>query len=189
MVSARTAAPPGFTRLYGRRAIETRVDALAKRISADYGAAADVVCVCALKGAALFFARLVGGLALPRLTLDFVMPQSYRGTERAGGVRLAWDVSRPVAGRHVLIAEDIVDSGYTAAFLRQHFREKGAASVRLAALLDKPGARLTPETPEYAAFTLKRNDFVVGFGLDLDQKYRQLPALYRLEAGGADDGT
>ena len=159
--------------------IDRRVKELARVISSDYAGREPVV-VGILKGAFIFMADLVRELDMP-IEVEFVACESYHsGTASSGQVKLTRDVGVPIAGRHVLLIEDIVDSGRTTDFLLGHLKAKGAASVRLCVLLDKPSRRVVPVTIDYLAFSVP-DHFLVGYGLDVDQRFRNLPAVFSVE--------
>lgn len=173
----------GCKRLYSARAIAARVKKLGKAISADY-AGKDPLFVCVLKGACIFFSDLVRAVSLP-VQMDFVQAASYGGgTVSSGEVRIVKDVECSVAGRHVLLVEDIVDTGRTLARLQELFKARGARSVQICALLDKPSRRAAGGVrAAYCGFTVE-DRFVVGYGLDLDEKYRNLPYIGELPPQG-----
>ena len=133
-----------------------------------------------LRGAFVFMADLVRALDIP-LTLDFVRVSTYgRRTESSGRPRIVQGVRSPIKGQHVLVVEDIVDTGVTTRFLLDYLRQKGAASVKLCALLSKPARRRVEVNIDYLGFTIP-DLFVVGYGLDLAQQYRHLPDICVLE--------
>jgi hypoxanthine phosphoribosyltransferase len=174
--------------------IERRVAELAAAIEKDYGpllaagdaatsglasppaGGASLLVVGVLKGSVFFLTDLVRRLRLP-LALDFVQATSYgEGGAVRGELRLTKDLDLAVAGRHLLLVEDIVDSGHTARLLVDLLRSRGARSVRLCALLDKPAARQVEVTIDYRGFAID-NVFVVGYGLDYDERCRNLPYI------------
>lgn len=161
-----------------REQIADGVRRLASEIRRDY-ADKDPLLVGVLRGAFMFLADLVRELDIS-LEIEFVATESYRGTESTGHVEMTRDVGVPVQGRHVLVVEDIVDTGFTTGYLLEHLRVKGPASVRLCALLDKPSRRKRPVHIDYLGFTVP-DRFLVGYGLDMDQKFRNLPAIYAVE--------
>ena len=151
--------------------IEEGVSRLAQEIQRDYRGK-DLVVVGVLKGAAVFLADLVRKIDLP-LSCDFIRVQSYGEDGRPGALRLEFDLTQSVAGKDVLVLEDVVDTGKTLQFLRGHLRSKGAASVRFCTLLKKETA--PPEAKvDYVGFTIP-NRYVVGYGMDLNGLYRNLP--------------
>lgn len=166
--------------LYSKEMIAEKIEQLSRRIAEDYPKDEPLVCVCVLKGAALFFTDLVRALQDRTIVLDFIALKSYMGDKSSGTVKLVQDITQPMDNRHVLIVEDIVDSGRTVQFLREYFSQKNVRSVRVAALIDKPIARTVKATPDYTAFTMENEAFVVGYGLDLDQLYRHLDGVYEI---------
>ena len=129
-----------------------------------------------LKGSFVFMADLVRQINLP-LTVDFLSASSYgSGTESSGQVKLKLDLADDISGRDVLIIEDIVDSGNTLSKLLPELQKRGPASLKVCALLDKPERRVLPFQANYVGFTIP-DAFVVGYGLDFDQHYRQLPYI------------
>lgn len=168
-----------LTLLIPRGVIEQTVVRLAAQITEDYRGR-QLVAVGILKGAFIFMADLVRRLDLP-LEVDFVTVSSYgSGTESSRTVSLRQDLSTDVKGKDVLVIEDIVDTGRTVCYLLQHLVDRGAASVRLCALADKPTRREVSVSLDYLGFTVP-DRFVVGYGLDFDNKFRYLPDIYALE--------
>lgn len=160
--------------------IAARIGELVRQIAADC-AGRDVLVVGVLKGAYIFMADLVR--ALPMAThCDFIKVSSYGLGTSSGELALHLDVTLPVAGRDVLLVEDIVDTGKTSAWLVEHLRQKGAAKVRLCALLDKPSRRKTPVTIDYVGFEIP-DHFVVGYGIDCAEQYRYLPFVGYVPSG------
>ncbi len=164
--------------VYSREAIDARVREIGREINVLY-AGKPLVVVCVLKGAFMFFADLMKELTVgPQV--DFVRLASYgSGMKSAGDVMLVKDVELPLEGKHVLIVEDVIDSGHSMDFLLSLFRVRGAASLRLAVLVDKKERREVAVTPDFVGFTL-REGFIVGYGLDCTEKYRELPAIYEI---------
>ena len=159
--------------------IQECVARLAKLIQADYQDQPLLV-VGVLHGSFVFLSDLIRQMQLP-IQVDFVRLSSYdEATESSGVVRLHHGVRTPVEGKNVLVVEDIVDSGLTAKFLREYFEELGAATVRICALLDKPVRRRTPVSADYVGFEVP-DQFLVGYGLDYNQQYRELRAVYSLD--------
>ncbi|MBQ7521173.1 MAG: hypoxanthine phosphoribosyltransferase [Clostridia bacterium] len=159
--------------LVTREEIAAKVKELGQRINADYQGKSPVV-VCILKGAVIFFSDLLRELDLP-LDIDFMAISSYgRSTKSTGVVKLVKDLDRDVNGRDVLVVEDIVDSGMTLHYIKSELLHRGATSVRIATLLDKPARRRVELNVEYSCFNIP-DAFVVGYGLDYDEKYRNLP--------------
>lgn len=161
--------------LVTREEIADAVKKLGRRITADYQGKSPVV-VCILKGAVMFFADLLRELDLP-LDIDFMAISSYgSSTKTTGVVKLVKDLDRDVNGRDVLVVEDIVDSGMTLSYIKKELIQRGATSVRIATLLDKPARRRVELNVEYSCFEIP-DAFVVGYGLDYDEKYRNLPDI------------
>lgn len=178
-VTAGPAAGERLRPLHSRRAIRRRVRALARAIRRDYhGRALHVVSV--LKGAFVFTADLIREIGLP-LTVDFVGLSSYGdGTESTGRVRVTRPLSMTLAGRDVLVVDDLLDTGQTLFGLRAELHARGARSVRICVLLDKPERRVVDLRADYVGFTDVRG-FVAGYGIDLAERYRALPDLVTVE--------
>ena len=153
--------------------IHAKVQEMGRRITADYEGKSPIV-VCILKGAVMFFDDLLRELDLT-LDIDFMAISSYgSSTKSTGVVKLVKDLDRDVNGRDVLVVEDIVDSGMTLSYIKKELLQRGATSVRIATLLDKPARRRVQLDVEYSCFNIP-DAFVVGYGLDYDEKYRNLP--------------
>lgn len=160
--------------LISAESIRARVDELGRQITNDY-AGQEIVVVTVLKGSFIFAADLVRAIDVP-LSVDFLGLRSYEGTESSGVVQITSDLTKSVEGKHVLVIEDIVDTGLTMQYLLQNLETRKPASVKLASLLHKP-ARATVKIPiDYLGFTID-DVFVIGYGLDFDQLYRNLPYL------------
>ena len=161
--------------LISEEQVNTRIKELGERISKDY-AGKSVHLVCILKGACLFMCELAKRIEVP-VSMDFMTVSSYgSGTKSTGVVRIRKDLDDPIKDLHVLIVEDIVDSGRTLAYLGEVFRDRGCASVRTCTLLDKPERRVVDLKVDYTGFEIP-DQFVVGYGMDYDQKYRDLPFI------------
>ena len=161
--------------LITREEIASAVTALGKQLTEDYKGR-DPVCVCILKGAIVFFSDLIRELKLP-LSIDFMAISSYgNSTKTSGVVLILKDLDHPVEDRDVLVVEDIVDSGLTLAYIKQTLEQRGARSVKLVTLLDKPERRKNGLQVDYACFHIP-NEFVVGYGLDFAEKYRNVPDI------------
>ncbi len=167
-----------FTLVHDQAAIAARVREMATQINAIY-AGTPLLVIAVLKGAFIFCADLVRELNMP-LEVDFIRLSSYgRATQSSETVQLGKDVESSLTGRHVLIVEDIVDTGLSMAFLRKELEARGAASIRLAAFVDKPERRQVPMHVDFTGFVVP-SGFVVGYGLDYAEKYRELPGIYVL---------
>lgn len=161
--------------LLTREQIHEAVKKLGQQITKDYADRPPVM-VCILKGAMMFFSDLVREIDLP-LTTDFMSISSYgSSTKSSGVVRILKDLDRDISGRDVIVVEDIVDSGLTLSYLTDVLKTRNAASVSIVTLLDKPARRKVPLTVEYSCFSIP-DAFVVGYGLDYDEKYRNLPDI------------
>lgn len=156
--------------------LRARIEELGAQITADYRAAGDLLLVGVLKGCAMFMVDLARSIALP-LAIDFIAVASYgASTESSGVVRLLKDLDTDIAGRHVLIVEDIIDSGLTLAYLRSQLLRRNPASLRICTLLNKPERRTADVPVDYLGFDIP-NEFVVGYGLDYAERYRNLPYI------------
>ena len=162
--------------VYSAGLIAARVAELGRRISGDYHDR-NLVLVTVLKGSTVFLADLSRQITIPH-RLEFMAISAYRGsvTASSGRIRLLKDVDRPVRGDHVLIVEDIVDTGLTLNYLFKTLRFRGAASVEVCTLLDRPYRRLIEIEPRYIGFTAP-DDFLIGYGFDHRQRFRNLPDI------------
>jgi len=159
--------------LYTRQQLQTAVEELGQRITRDYQGKEPFM-ICILKGACVFFCDLIRHIDLP-LEIDFMSTSSYGvSTVTSGEVKLVKDLDRSILGRDVLLVEDIVDTGMTLNYLKKILTGRGAASLRIVALLDKPARREAPLSVDYICFQIP-DAFVVGYGLDYNEKYRNLP--------------
>ena len=155
--------------------LQARIGELAEAISADY-AGRDLLVIGVLKGAVFFIADLVRRLSIP-CELDFMAVSSYgSSTHSSGVVRILKDLDASIAGRDVLLVEDIVDSGLTLSYLMKNLASREPASLEMCALLTKPGHRRLNLEARYVGFDLPET-FVIGYGLDFDERYRQLPYI------------
>jgi hypoxanthine phosphoribosyltransferase len=160
--------------------IQERITQLAEEIERDYPADEEIHLVGVLKGGFVFMADLVRAMSA-RVTLDFIAVSSYqRSTRSSGEVRLLKDLDAGLEGRHVIIVEDIVDTGLTLTYLQDILRARAPRSLKTACLLSKPSRRLTEVKVEYIGFTIE-DRFVVGYGLDFAEKYRNLPYIAVLD--------
>ncbi len=155
--------------------LDKRIRELGEQISKDYEGQ-ELTVVCILKGAATFACELAKRITVP-VIMDYMATSSYgSGTVSTGEVKIKKDLDLPVEGRNVLIVEDIIDSGNTLNYLTSVFKERGVKSIRLCTMLDKPDRREVDVDVDYTGFTIP-DAFVVGYGLDYDQKYRNLPFI------------
>lgn len=153
--------------------IAKRVKAVAKQLDKLYEGRTPVV-VCILKGSVVFFSDLIRNMKTP-LTIDFMAVSSYgNGTKSTGELKIKKDLVTDIAGRDVLIVEDIIDSGNTLYNLKKMLNTRAPSSVNIVTLLDKPERREVPMEPEYTCFVIE-DEFVVGYGLDYAEEYRNLP--------------
>lgn len=171
--------PAVVTPFISAQDIHTRIAALAADIRAD-APDAELHFIGVLKGSVFFLADLLRALPGPA-TMDFIAVASYAGTKSSGEVRLLKDVDRGLQDRHVIVVEDIVDTGLTLHYLQDILRARGPASLRTACLLSKPSRRKIEVPVDYVGFTIE-DRFVVGYGLDYDEHYRQLPYIGVLTA-------
>jgi hypoxanthine phosphoribosyltransferase len=165
--------------LYSKETIEKRVQEIAQTLSNDYQGR-DVVFICILKGAYIFLADLLRHLAIPH-TIDFMRVASYgSGTVSSGKISVTKDIEADIEGKDVVIVEDIIDTGITLAFLKNKLQEKTPRSLKICALLDKKARREVEIDADYVGFSMDEG-FVVGYGLDFDEKFRSLPDIYVIE--------
>src|SRR6476620_460936 len=167
---------PNLEVLYSGDQIRERIAELGARITSEYRGR-DLVLVGVLKGSCVFMADLMRAIDLP-LTIDFMAVSSYKdGTVSTGDVEILKDLSNPIRGKHVVVVEDIVDTGLTLSRLLEILGSRGAYSIRLASFLDKPEPRVKKELKiDYTGFVVP-NHFVVGYGLDAAGRYRNLPFI------------
>ena len=159
--------------------IRTRAAELGAQLTEEYRGE-ELILVGTLKGAILWMADLMKNIDLDT-QIDFVVASSYgSGTDTCGIVKITKDVELDITDKHVLIVEDIVDSGFTLSRLKTYFEERDAKSVRICTMLDKPSRRKVDIVPDYIGFTVE-DLFIVGYGLDFDQKFRNLPYISYLE--------
>ena len=156
--------------------IRAKVSEMGAQIARDYEPLGDLLLVGVLKGCMMFMVDLARAIELP-LAIDFIATSSYgHSTESSGVVRLLKDLDTDIAGRHVLIVEDIIDSGLTLAYLHDQLGRRNPASLRICALLNKPERREADVPVDYLGFNIP-NEFVVGYGLDFGERYRNLPYI------------
>jgi hypoxanthine phosphoribosyltransferase len=159
-------------------ALHARIKELAEDLSGHYNNE-PIVALVVLKGAVPFSVDLLRMLTAP-VVVDYIRAKSYAGTQSAGEVVFSHLPEEPLGGRHVLILEDILDTGHTAERILEVVRAQHPASVALAVLLDKPSRRLRPVEADFTGFTIE-DRFVVGYGLDYNERYRELDAIYTME--------
>lgn len=171
----RTTEP--FKELISAEAIAARVAELGAQITKDYGGRAeDIVVIGVLKGSVIFLADLVRHIGLP-VYLEFIGISSYGdATVSSGVVQITQDLSRPIEGKHVIVVEDIVDTGHTVHYLLENLGTRRPASIALCSLLHKPERSEREVKIDYLGFTIP-NKFVVGYGLDVAQQFRNLPFI------------
>ncbi len=156
--------------------LRQRVKELAEQITADYADQEDLLLICVLKGGYVFLSDLSRALAR-RHELDFMGISSYgKGTASSGAVQIIMDLKQPITGRNVLIVEDIIDSGQTLSYMRRNLLARGPASLRICTLLNKPERREVDVPVDYIGFDIP-DEFVVGYGLDFGEIYRNLPYI------------
>jgi hypoxanthine phosphoribosyltransferase len=155
--------------------LQARIKALGEQISQDYVDKPGLMLVCILKGGVMFLTDLMRAITVPH-EIDFLAVSSYgRGARSStGSVRIDMDLSEGIDGKHLIIVEDIIDSGVTLKFVMEVLRARNPASLKLVALLDKPARRRVPITIDYTGFQIE-DKFVFGYGLDLDERFRNLP--------------
>lgn len=167
--------PDGEKILLTEEQLKLRVVSLGREISQDY-AGKEILVIGILKGAMMFLTDLVRKITVPTY-FDFVAVSSYgSSTKSSGVVRILKDLDYSIAGRHVLIVEDIIDTGLTLNYLLDNLNSRGPASIKICTLLDKPSRRIAPVQMHYCGFSIP-DEFVVGYGLDYNERYRNLPYI------------
>jgi hypoxanthine phosphoribosyltransferase len=155
--------------------LRRRIAELGKYIDERY-AGEDLLLIAVLKGSIVFMADLMRAITIPH-EIDFMATSSYgAGVESSGVVRILKDLNKPIEGRHVLLVEDIIDSGHTLSYLTRILAARNPTSLRIVTLLDKPDRREVAIDVEWTGFSIP-NEFVIGYGLDFDEKYRNLPYI------------
>ena len=161
--------------LFSEEQLKNRVREIAQQITADYQGN-EIMLISVLRGSFVFMADLCRAIDLP-CTLDFMAVSSYgKGTKSSGQVQITKDLSEDISDRHIIVVEDILDSGNTLSYLLKILENRHPASIRLCTLLDKPDRRVKPVEVHYSGFTIP-DAFVVGYGLDYAEKYRNLPYI------------
>ncbi len=163
-----------FKPLFDEKQIATRLKEMGGEITRDL-AGESLIVIGVLKGAVIFLADLVRHVDLP-LSIEFIGVASYSGTKSTGHVRLTYDLTADIKGKNVLLVEDIIDTGHTIDYLIDTLRVREPKSLRVATFLSKPEAHAMHNKLDYVGFEISK-EFVIGYGLDLDQKYRNLPYL------------
>lgn len=161
--------------LLSEEEVDTKIKQIGEQISRDY-AGREVHLVCVLKGGSFFMCELAKRITVP-VSLDFMSVSSYGSeTKSSGVVRIVKDLDEPLKDKNVIVVEDIVDSGRTLSYLLEMLKDRGPASIKLCTLLDKPERRVVDVNVDYEGFRIP-DEFVVGYGLDYDQRYRNLPYI------------
>lgn len=164
--------------LYSKEEIARKVTDLANQISKDYDGK-KVILICILKGAFIFFADLIRNLRIP-LEIDFVRLASYGSQTRSlGDINITKDIELSIEGKDVVVVEDIVDTGLTTSYLIERLKAKNPNSLRLCALIEKRERREVNIEANYVGFRLEEG-FIVGYGLDFNERYRHLPEIYKI---------
>lgn len=161
--------------LLSEEEVDERIRRIGEQINKDF-AGKEIHLICVLKGGSFFMCELAKRITLP-LSMDFMSVSSYgSGTTSSGVVKIVKDLDEPIADKEVIVVEDIVDSGRTLSYLLKMLQERHPKSLHLCTLLDKPDRRVTDVKVDYTGFVIP-DEFVVGYGLDYDQKYRNLPYI------------
>lgn len=168
--------------------LHTRVAALGTQISAEYAGVSNLLLVCVLKGGVMFLTDLMKHITVPH-AIEFMAVSSYgvSARESSGVAKIDLDVRQPITGCHVVIVEDIIDSGTTLSYIRRLLETRAPASLKICTLLNKPSRRVTPVKVDYVGFEIA-DKFVFGYGLDLDEMYRNLPFIGVVRAGAKWNG-
>jgi hypoxanthine phosphoribosyltransferase len=161
--------------LIDKESLQARIREMAEKIEADYQDADDLLLICVLKGGFVFLADLSRAIQRPH-QLDFMGVSSYGAGTESGAVRIVLDLKEDISGRHVLIVEDIIDSGNTLDYMRRNLQSRSPASLKICTLLDKPSRREVDVPVDYIGFSIP-DEFVVGYGLDFAEIYRNLPFI------------
>lgn len=159
--------------------IQRKVRELAQKISEDYNGK-DLILVCVLKGGFVFLADLCREITIP-VTIDFISVSSYGASSKSSGVvRILKDIDVDISNKHLLLVEDLIDTGLTISHLKELLKARNPKSIKVCTILDKPSRRLIELSAEYPGIEIP-DKFVVGYGLDYAEKYRNLPEVYELE--------
>jgi len=160
--------------LISENEIRDKVEVLGSQISKDYEGE-EVVLICVLKGSVVFLADLIRNISIP-ITIDFLQVESYQGTKQMDTVKIIKDISENIQNKSVLIIENIIDTGITLNIIIKHLKTKNPKDLKICALLDKEERRIIDINIDYYGFKIP-NKFVVGYGLDYNQRYRNLPYI------------
>ena len=167
--------------MFSEEQVQNKIVEIAEKLNKEY-AGQSLHLICILKGSIFFFTELAKHLTIP-VTMDFMVVSSYgNGTSSSGNLEIRKDLEEPIEGLHCLIVEDIIDSGNTLYYLMDVLQRRKPASLHLCTLLDKPERRVTDVKVDYVGFNIP-DEFVVGYGLDYDQRYRNLPYVGVLDLG------
>ena len=155
--------------------IEQRIKEIGKQIAAEYNGK-EVILICLLKGAIYFATKLSQEIKNENVIMDFMKVSSYSGTESTGKIKLSLDISQNIENKDIIVIEDIVDTGLTLSYVCDYLKERNPKSVKICTLLDKKARRKKEVNVDYVGFEID-DLFVVGYGLDYDEKYRNLPYI------------
>lgn len=164
--------------LINQSKLEKRIEEMAKQIQKDYQGK-EIVLVGILKGSIMFMAELAKNIKAS-VALDFMDVSSYEGTESTGKIKINKDIRDSIEGKDVIIVEDIIDTGRTLTYVREYLKQKNPNSIKIATMLSKPSRRVIELNVEYIGFSIE-DKFVVGYGLDYNEKYRNLPYIGYIE--------
>lgn len=170
--------PENLKVLYSMEELQTRIREMGNQISEDYKGK-EIVIVSILKGAIFYTVDLMKNLK-PEVVLDFMKVSSYEGTESTGTINIKQDLTMDIEGKHVLIVEDIIDTGRTLKKLKEELLKRNPASLKITCLMDKKERRVVELEADYVCFDIP-NKFVVGYGFDIDDKYRNIPYVGYIE--------
>lgn len=165
--------------MYEEEELQKRIKEVAEQIDKDYEGTDEIVIISVLKGAIFFTVDLVKKMKTP-ITLEVMQVSSYTGTESTGNIIVKKDLDNSIKGKHVLIVEDIIDSGRTLKYLKEYLQTKNPKSVKIAVLMDKKERRIVDIDVDYTGFVIP-NKFIVGYGFDYDEKGRNIPYVGYLE--------
>lgn len=167
--------------LYSKGQLAERIKVVAQDVNKIVGTKEDTIFICVLKGGFMFFTDFIKEFQQDNIMTDFITVSSYKGTKTEGEVTLVKGIASDVQGKHVVIVEDIVDSGHTLKFLKGYFEAHNCSKVTTVCLLDKPSGREIPMEVDYSVFVMEDSKFVVGYGLDYDQRYRNIDHICYIE--------